>query len=208
MMTDKEIYKKLNSQIITALITVIALTVLITTVKSQSNIVRVDTWHNPVAAVKKEPDTTEKNDIEIVQDKINTDDLVTVYLENAGRSDPFLPPDDYEQVAALNDLLYYMTPPPEKTGDNTEVSELVKTKVSGIMYDNSSPAAILNIDGSDYLVKSGETINNYKILAISPSTVTVQLGTNTFKAGVGQMFSDDDMNYMNDSFGSERKAGF
>lgn len=160
------------------------------------------------AAVKTKNNSDAENDVEIISEAINTDNMVTIYLENAGRSDPFLPSSNYEQTDLSDERIYYLTPPPEKAGYDTDAINVVKTKVSGIMYDNYNPAAILNIEGSDYLVKSGDTINNYKILAISPSTVTVQLGANTFKAGVGQMFSEDDMNYINDSFGSERRINF
>ena len=73
------------------------------------------------------------------------------------------------------------------------------------MYDKYNPSAILNIDDTDYLVRAGDTINNYRILSISPSAVTVQLGSNTYRAGVGEMFSDEDINYVNDSFGRARR---
>ena len=63
------------------------------------------------------------------------------------------------------------------------------------MYDNYNPSAILNIENNDYLVRSGDVINGYKILAISPSTVTVQLGRNVYKAGVGQIVTDGDLNF-------------
>ena len=70
------------------------------------------------------------------------------------------------------------------------------------MYDNYNPSAILNIDGVDYLVRSGDTVgnavgDNYKVLSISKSVVTVQSGSNVYKAGVGQLLSYDDINKSN-----------
>lgn len=207
---DKIPHIKRSVQIAFGIMTVAIVSVIITTKTNQNNF-NTD-QSNPLylltAAVKKQNHTTADGDIEIVSESINTDTMVTIYLENAGRSDPFLPSSNYEQTDLSDERIYYLTPPPENAGYDTDAINIVKTKVSGIMYDNYNPAAILNIEGSDYLVKSGETINNYKILAISPSTVTVQLGANTFKAGVGQMFSEDDMNYINDSFGSERRINF
>ena len=205
---DKIWYKKRRVQIACGIMIVAILSVIITTKANQNNFNMNQSipLYMQTAAVKKNQ-TTGDGDIDIVSETINTDSMVTIYLENAGRSDPFLPSSNYElTVTDLSDD--YLTPPPENAGYDTDAINIVKTKVSGIMYDNYNPTAILNIEGSDYLVKSGDTINSYKILAISPSTVTVQLGANTFKAGVGQMFSGDDMNYVNDSFGSERRINF
>ena len=205
---DKIWYKKRRVQIACGIMIVAILSVIITTKANQNNFNMNQSipLYMQTAAVKKNQ-TTGDGDIEIVSEAVNTDTMVTIYLENAGRSDPFLPSSNYElTVTDLSDD--YLTPPPENAGYDTDAINIVKTKVSGIMYDNYNPTAILNIEGSDYLVKSGDTVNSYKILAISPSTVTVQLGANTFKAGVGQMFSGDDMNYVNDSFGSERRINF
>lgn len=197
---DKICYKKRRVQIACGIISVAVLSVIITIKANQHDFYADQSipLYMQTAAVQKQNKTTADGDIEIVSETINTDTMVTINLENAGRSDPFLPPfvsghgSDYDM-------------PPEEAGSDADAMEVIKTKVSGIMYDNYNPVAILNIDGADYLVKSGETINNYKVLQISPSTVTVQLGANTFKAGVGQMFSEDDMKYVNDSFGSRRR---
>ncbi len=96
--------------------------------------------------------------------------------------------------------------PPETITEDADAIEVVKTKVSGIMYDKYNPSAILNINGSDHLVRSGDLINNYKILAINPDNVTVQLGHNIYKAGVGQMFTGEGVNY-NSVANLERKFG-
>lgn len=64
------------------------------------------------------------------------------------------------------------------------------------MFDKYNPSAIINIEDTDYLVRSGDVINGYKILAISPQTVTVQLGSNIYKAGVGEIVTKDEgLNY-------------
>ena len=63
------------------------------------------------------------------------------------------------------------------------------------MYDNYNPSAILNISGSDYLVRSGDVIDGYKVLSIARDNVTVQRGSNVYKAGVGELFSSKDVNF-------------
>ena len=95
--------------------------------------------------------------------------------------------------------------------EDIDAVNVIKTKVSGIMYDKFNPSAILNIGGADHLVRSGDIINNYKILAINPDNVTVQLGSNVYKAGVGQLFTGDGINYntvsnLEGKFGGSRNA--
>ena len=97
-------------------------------------------------------------------------------------------------------------PPPETITVDTTATEVMSTKVSGIMYDKFNPSAILNISGSDYLVRSGDVINGYKVLSIGRETVTVQYGSNVYKASVGEMFSGDGINFntvsnLNNKFG-------
>lgn len=206
---DKVWYQRRYLQI-TAGILVILLAVsgIVTSAhKNNASVEELDNEHPPVAEL---PDDTASGEIEVISTPQNTDTMVTISMEDTGRADPFLPSADYEAIAALstpnvNRLPYYMVPPPESTGYDQDAVNVVKTKVSGIMYDRYNPSAILNIDETDYLVRSGDTINNYKVLSITPSTVTVQLGANTYRAGVGQMFSDEDVNYVNDSFGRARR---
>lgn len=80
------------------------------------------------------------------------------------------------------------------------------------MYDRNNPSAILNIEGSDYLVRSGDVINGYKVLSIGKNSVTVQMGSNVYKAGVGQLVTSGqaDVNYnkvanLNKKFGGANR---
>lgn len=114
------------------------------------------------------------------------DKMVTVSFENAGRANPFLPAGEVKSVSKKELFDFELIEPPVTTEADSHASKIVTTKISGIMFDNENPSAILNIEGEDYLVRSGDVINGYKILAISPSTVTVQLGSNVYKAGVGE----------------------
>lgn len=129
------------------------------------------------------------------------DKMVSVSVENLGRANPFLPPGEVAYAGQLNvpqeRLQYDVLPPLENPEPDMGARKVASTKVSGIMYDKSSPSAILNIAGLDYLVRSGDVINGYKVLAIDKSVVTVQVGSNIYKAGVGQVVEDakDGINY-------------
>lgn len=135
--------------------------------------------------------------------------MVTVSVDDFGRSDPFLPSHEIAAVSVNTfeskpniDLL----PPPESLIVDSTAVDVVSTKVSGIMYDKYNPSAILNISGSDYLVRTGDVINSYKILSIGKENVTVQYGANVYKAGVGELFTGDGINY-NTVSNLERKFG-
>ena len=99
--------------------------------------------------------------------------------------------------------------PPEELNEGSEAARLLDTIVSGILYDKYSPSAILNIEGNDYLVKKGDVVNNYKVLNIMQDSVTVKLGNNTYKAGIGEILTEGDLNQnevsnLNNKFGGER----
>ncbi len=118
------------------------------------------------------------------------DKTVVLNVEEYGRANPFLPAD-----GVLGSGYALMAPPESLSSEESEAAKVITTKVSGIMYEPNRPSAILNIEGEDYLVRSGDYINNYKILSISKDLVTVQLGVNVYKAGVGQVIADGELNY-------------
>lgn len=100
--------------------------------------------------------------------------------------------------------------PPETVSSDTTAAKIMDTVVSGILYDKYSPSAILSIDGTDYLVKKGDTISNYKILAIAKDSVTVKFGKNTYTAGIGELLTDGSVNYndvsnLSKKFGGEKR---
>lgn len=139
-----------------------------------------------------------ENVVEISDDaaaKGSEDKMVEVSFSNAGRANPFLPARESRALAQKELFKFDLVEPPTAPAEDSPASKIVTTKISGIMFDNYNPSAILNIEGSDYLVRSGDVINGYKILAISPSTVTVQLGKNVYKAGVGEVVTEGDVNF-------------
>ncbi len=132
--------------------------------------------------------------VTVVDDDTNSDKMVDVALESVGRANPFLPSKEGKLLADKAGLNFDLMEPPVTPQPDEYTQKVMATKISGIMYDKENPSAILNIEDTDYLVRSGDVINGYKILAISPSTVTVQLGPNVYKAGVGEVVDDGELN--------------
>ncbi|CDE62263.1 unknown [Fusobacterium sp. CAG:439] len=121
--------------------------------------------------------------------------MIAMSVEDMGRSDPFLPESEKVVVKPKPKFATDLVPPPETISVDTTATEIMTTKVSGIMFDKFNPSAILNINGMDYLVRSGDIINGYKILSIGQETVTVQYGANVYKASVGELFTGDGIKY-------------
>jgi hypothetical protein len=124
------------------------------------------------------------------------------------KANPFLP---YREGGAstLDVPRYSLVEPPEVVNENSDAARVMDTIVSGILYDKYSPSAILNIEGNDYLVKKGDVVNNYKVLNIMQDSVTVKLGANVYKAGIGEILTEGALNHNNVSnlskkFGGER----
>ncbi len=127
-------------------------------------------------------------DIEIITKKSaspKSEKMVLITVASSGRSNPFLPANEN----VLPESLSYLTTPPETLPKDTDTSKIMTTTISGILYDKYSPSAIINIEGTDYLVKVGDIINHYKVLSIDKIQVIVKLGQNVYKAGVGELLS-------------------
>ena len=117
------------------------------------------------------------------------------------RTNPFVP---YTNALGAAPKVNYPEPVSEIPEDS-DAGTVMKTTISGILYDTYNPSAIINIQGSDYLVKTGDTINRFKILKIAPNSVTVKLGSNIYSAGVGEQISGkleyNTISNLNDKFG-------
>ena len=124
------------------------------------------------------------------------------------KANPFLP---YREISGADSAMtevpaYALVEPPEVSGASSDAIRVMDTIVSGILFDKFSPSAILNIEGNDYLVKKGDVVNNYKILNIAQDSVTVQLGANTYKAGIGEILTEGSLNH-NDVSNLSNKFG-
>src|SRR5574344_156343 len=125
--------------------------------------------------------------------RLKTGKMVMVPVVESGRTNPFLPAAENFVPKAVAKL--HLPPPPKQITPNSDTAEIITTKISGIMYDRYSPSAIINIAGMDYLVRRGDIVNRYKILSITPNQVSVQLGSNIYKAGVGQILALSKVNF-------------
>ena len=122
------------------------------------------------------------------------------------KANPFLPYRDIGGNAVSDVPNYDLVAPPETVNEYSEASRVMDTIVSGILYDKFSPSAILNIEGNDYLVKKGDVVNNYHILNIMQDSVTVKLGANVYKAGIGEILTEGSVNN-NDVSNLSKKFG-
>lgn len=85
-------------------------------------------------------------------------------------------------------------PPTSLADANSHAAKITRTKVVGIMYNKTSPSAIINVDEKDYLVRQGDQIigQEYKVIQINPSWITVGFGSNIYSASIGELFSRDE----------------
>lgn len=150
---------------------------------------------------KRENVEAAEDDVDVIA--ADNDKMVLVTVEDTGRVDPFLPYNEAKKEEENKNTLdlekakleFDLVDPPKAAASSPEADKILTTKVSGIIYDSESPSAILNIEGSDYLVRSGDVVNGYKVLSIQPTVVTVQLGANVYQAGVGQLLVTDGIQY-------------
>ncbi len=125
------------------------------------------------------------------------------------KANPFLPYRDISGTKGLDVPSASLIEPLESLQADSEAARVMDTIVSGILYDKYSPSAILNIEGNDYLVKKGDVVNNYKVLDIVQESVTVKLGNNVYKAGIGEILTEGTLNHndvsnLSNKFGGER----
>ena len=66
----------------------------------------------------------------------------------------------------------------------------MKVTVSGILFDNVKPSAIINVNGSDYFVQIGDKVDDFQVIAINTQYVAIKDGTNIYRAQVGESFSN------------------
>lgn len=131
------------------------------------------------------------------------------------KANPFVPyrslGEDANIPKFVNDVPKFdLVDPPEVLGAKEAAAKMMDTVVSGILYDKYSPSAILKIDGNDYLVKKGDEIQKYKVIAIAQDSVTVKYGNNTYKAGIGEILTEgalshNEVSNLSKKFGGEKR---
>ena len=118
----------------------------------------------------------------------------TIAPKRMVKADPFLP---YRDLSVTFNAApkFELLEPPESAAGYSDAGRIMDTSVSGILYDIYSPSAILNIEGVDQLVKKGDKVNNYEVLEIERDSVTVKLGANVYRAGIGEMLTGGSLNH-------------
>lgn len=118
---------------------------------------------------------------------------VTVSIGDVGRQNPFMPKDKVGTITAgsiaktnEDGLNFEVIEPPQLADENPDIVKLLETKVSGILYDPKKPSAIVNIDGVDQLVKVGDVLSGFEIIAITQNKVVISSDSNVYRASVGQ----------------------
>ena len=154
----------------------------------------------------------EQQDIPVVnedtEDTVQAQEVPTeekkevVDIKIGGRANPFLPNSKYQAVSVPETYVNFENPtipkPPSEYGTkNTEAVKMLSISVSGIMYDDVKPSAIITYDDNDYFVQRGDKLNEYRVIDIGKNYVLISFGSNTYKANVGEEFKITDNFYGN-----------
>ena len=158
----------------------------------ESQIPSVDP-NQPVIDINAPADTNVKKEETTAEEK-KAEKFVTLSVQNGGRINPFTPPAGFENSTAKYAFSDYeiLSPPEEVPADEAaeEAKKLMKVTVSGILFDNVKPSAIINVNGSDYFVQIGDKVDDFQVIAINTQYVAIKDGTNTYRAQVGESFSN------------------
>ncbi len=115
-------------------------------------------------------------------------DKVVVTVVNTGRTNPFTPTGNFSEAGyTIPRGLDIMAPP--SYDENVTPNKIVDIVVSGILYDQYKPSAIITIGGIDHFVQRGDSIDDYVVSYIGPTSVTIRTGKNTYTASIGQQFN-------------------
>lgn len=125
------------------------------------------------------------------QDEENN--AIMVVYNKAARLNPFKPPvidktqlDDYDM---LNNTEFEIIEPPVQSVPDENLTRLLQTQISGILYDEENPSAIVNLNGLDHFVKTGDVVSGYTIDNITKDKVQVSYKDNSYVASVGELFT-------------------
>ena len=126
------------------------------------------------------------------QNSHESDSIMVVY-NKAARQNPFKPPVVVDTLTTpyetINNTQFEIIEPPAASIPDENLSKLLQTQISGIMYDAQSPAAIVNLNGVDHFVKVGDVLGGYKIEKITKDKVQISYKSNNYVASVGELFT-------------------
>lgn len=135
----------------------------------------------------------EVNEVKPEETKPEAEKKQVINVIPTGRSNPFMPIAKYAKTTIPDTSVLYdkvgVPKPPETYGiQQEETMQMMTIAVSGIMYDEVKPSAIITYNDNDYFVQKGDRLDNYKIIDIARNHVTIALGNNTYRANVGEEF--------------------
>lgn len=151
-----------------------------------TNVVTQSEQGEVVATVTETP--TENNEVNLNGEEENA---IMVSYSRPVRLNPFKPTDVAQTKSGtiLNDTGFEIVEPPVSSVPDENLTKLLQTQISGILYDDESPSAIVNLNGSDQFVKIGDNVGGYLIEGISRNQVQISYKNNTYVASVGELFT-------------------
>lgn len=125
----------------------------------------------------------EEKEINLLSQLPTKDNKVTLNIRTDGRRNPFAP---FIERSLTANGRFDIIEPPQYIPDETVDQDLMKTTVSGILYNEQKSSAIINVNGTDHLVNKGDKIAGFQITNITRNKVFVKKGYNVISAGVGE----------------------
>ena len=151
-----------------------------------------------------------ESDLFADQNSQENDSIMVVY-NKAVRQNPFKPPVVVDSAntpyETINNTQFEIIEPPTASVPDENLSKLLQTQISGIMYDPVSPAAIVNLNGIDHFVKVGDVIAGYKIEKITKDKVQISYKSNNYVASVGELFTKGKLEQLQAVADLEHKFG-
>ena len=117
---------------------------------------------------------------------------IMVAYNKKTRQNPFKPPirsKDDEYSTTIDGAEFEIIEPPTSSVEDENLTKLLQTQISGILFDEISPSAIVNLNGMDQFVKMGDVISGYKIESITKDKVQINYKNNSYVASVGELFT-------------------
>lgn len=136
---------------------------------------------------------------ELSHDESKENNDIIISYDKVVNSNPFKPPvyktdktlvvEPPKPKYLVNDTPFEIIEPPTTSVPDENVTKLLNTQISGILYDKDSPSAIINLNGTDSFVKAGDVISGYKIDLITKDKVQISYKNNQYVASVGELFT-------------------
>ena len=153
--------------------------------KGNTNVVTQTDKGEEVATVTETPSANA--DVNVNGEEENA---IMVSYSRPVRMNPFKPTDEAKKGSGIpNDTGFEIIEPPVASVPDENLTKLLQTQISGILYDEESPSAIVNLNGLDQFVKIGDNVGGYIIEGITRNQVQITYKNNTYVASVGELFT-------------------